>query len=448
LLAALVLCVLAAAAGGQASSSDKTDKKPAGPTVEQLVEQLGDPDFRKRDRAADLLKAEGLKALPAMKAALKHPDPEVRRRLLDLIPNIETTALLAPKRITLKAKDQSLTEVFNELSKQTGYKFEFPPNNPNNPNARVTFELDNVPFWEAADQIARHTGLGLQQNYDDHVRFYWRGDGNGPGSPYTCTDGSFRFAATGFQLYKHVDLTQQGRGGTRSESLTLMFTIQCEPKLPVLGIGEPRLSAAFDNEKQSLLPPANPYEGIEWEGRHGRFVSRYGNGNRMWFTQSQVYLTRGSEKATKAALVRGVLPVTLLAEQKPHVVAEKILEAKGKKATVGTSTIHVEEVTAVPNTNQISVRLTFNEDTGGNPNDYSWQNSIYQRLEVQDAKGNKFQLYGTNWGNSGPNSLQMTLTYAPMNPNQKPEGDVKLIFQEWKVMQHQLKFEFKDLPLP
>jgi hypothetical protein len=446
LLAAFVLLVLAAAAGGQTSSPDKADNKPTGPTVEQLVEQLGDPDFRKRDLAAEMLKSEGLKAVPAMKAALKHPDPEVRRRLVDLIPTIETAALLAPKRVTLKAKDKTLNEIFAELSKQTGYRYEFQHNNP---NGKFTVDLDNATFWEAVDQVGKQTGMVLQQGYgDDHVRFYWAGGGNGGGSPYTCTDGGFRFAATGFQMYRHVDLTQPGRGGNRSESLTLMFTIQSEPKLPLLGLGEPRLSAAFDNEKHSMLQPSNPNEGIEFEGRHGRFVSRYGNGNRMWFTQSQVYLVRASEKATKLAVVRGVVPVTLLAEQKPHVVAEKILEAKGKKATVGTTTLHVEEVTAVPNTNQISVRLTINEDTGGNPNDYSWQNSIYQRIEVQDAKGNKFQLYGTNWGNSGPNSLQMTLTYAPMNPNQKPEGDVKLIFQEWKVIQHQLKFEFKDLPLP
>jgi len=447
LLAALVLFVLAAAAGGQASSADKPDPKPAAPTVEQLVEQLGDPDFRKRDLAADLLKAEGLKAVPAMKAALKHPDPEVRRRLLDLIPNIETTALLAPKRVTLKAKDKTLNEIFAELSKQTDYKYEF---SHNNPNAKFSVDLDKATFWEAVDQVGRQTGMDLQQGYgDDRVRFYWRGDGNGGGSPYTCTDGAFRFAATGFQLYKHVDLTQPGRGAnSRSESLTLMFSIQSEPKLPLLGVGEPRLSAAFDTEKHSMLPPSNPNEGVEWEGRGGRHISRYGNGNRMWYMQTQAYLVRASEKATGVKVVRGVVPVTLLAEQKPHVIAEKILEAKDKKATVGTTTLHVEEVTAIKNTNQISVRLTFNEDNGGNPNDYSWQNAIYQRLEVQDAKGNKFQLYGTNWGNSGPNSLQMTLTYAPMNPNQKPEGDVKLVFQEWKVIQHQLAFEFKDLPLP
>jgi hypothetical protein len=440
-LAAFFVVVLAATVGGQPSS---TEKKPTSPMPDQLVEQLGDPDFRKRDQAAELLKTEGVKVLPTLRANLKHHDPEVRRRLMELIPNIEVTAQLAPKRVTLKAKDMALKDLMAELGKQTGYTYEF---NHNNPEQKFSFDLNNRTFWETVDEINKQTGLDYQANYgDDRVRLYQQG-GN---SPYSYTDGAFRFSAVNFQLYKHVDLMQRNPGANRrSESLTFSFAVQSEPKLPMLGMGQPRVTAAFDNEKNSMLIPSNPNEGIEeFEGRRGRYYSRYGNGNRMWYMQTAVNLIRPSEKANGVKVLRGTIPITLLAEQKPHVVADNVLKGKGKKLTVGTSTITIEEANAIANTNQVSIKITFNEDTGGNPNDYSWQNSIYQRLEVQDAKGNKYQLYGTNWGNSNANSLQMTMTYAPMDQTKKPEGDVKLIFYEWKVMQHQLNFEFKDLPLP
>jgi hypothetical protein len=444
-LLAVLLSVLVVTAAKAQSSSEQKPAPPADRALQQLVEQLGDPDYRKRDIAADLLKAEGVKALPVLRAALKDPDAEVRRRLMELIPSIETAAILAPKRVTLSVKDKPLKQIFDELTKQTAYKFEF---HQNNPSAKYSFDFDNVTYWEALEQITKKTGQELQQGYgDDIVRFYYRGEG--AGSPFTYRDDSFRFTATNFQLYKTLDLTQPGHGvNARSENLTFMFAVQSEPKLPLLGVGEPRLTAAFDADKKSMLVPSNPGDPNEWEGRRGYYVGRYGNGNRMWYIQTQVNLVRVSEKTTSVKELRGTLPVTLLAEQKPHVVAEKLLKAKGAKATVGSTTIHIEEASAVANTNQIQVRLSFTEDTAGNQNDYSWQNSIYQRLEVQDEKGQKYQVYGQNWGHQTPTSMQITYTFAPMDPNKKSSADAKLVFYEWKVLQHQLNFEFKDLPLP
>jgi hypothetical protein len=126
LLAAFLLALLVAAVGAQTSTDKKPEPKPEpkseqathDPKIEKLIEQLGDSDFRKRDLAVDALKAEGVKVLPALRAALKHPDGEVRRRLVDLIPSIETAALLAPKRITLDMKNKTLPEIAAELGKQ------------------------------------------------------------------------------------------------------------------------------------------------------------------------------------------------------------------------------------------------------------------------------------------------------------------------------------------
>jgi hypothetical protein len=80
-----------------------------------------------------------------------------------------------------------------------------------------------------------------------------------------------------------------------------------------------------------------------------------------------------------------------------------------------------------------------------NPNDYSWMNSLYQRIELQDDKGNKFAIVGNSWGNNSPGSIQMTTTFA-LHGKGGPAS--KLIYYRWATVQHDLVFEFKDLPLP
>jgi hypothetical protein len=178
--------------------------------------------------------------------------------------------------------------------------------------------------------------------------------------------------------------------------------------------------------------------------RGGRWVSRYGMGNRMMSLQTQLTLSRPSDKATGLKLIRGRVPVTLLAEQKPVVIASDILSAKGTRTKIDATSFHIEDVTQ-PAAKQVLVKMTVSETTD-NPNDFTWMNSLYQRVELQDDNGNKFSIVGNGWGNNVPGSVQMTTTFAPSGANiGKPS---KLIYYRWTTLQHEIGFEFKDLPLP
>ena len=426
----------------------RAEDPPAAPAADaaigQWVEQLGDNDFRKRDEASHALQAAGARALPALRKALTHPDAEVRRRVNDLLPAIETAVLLAPKRVTFKTVNKPVKAAFDELIRQTGYRIEY---NVNNPNQTYSFDFQDTPFWDAVEKISRATGLALQQGYgDDHVRLYPQD----AYAPYVVTQGAFRFTATGFNQNKTIDFGLVGRAGqqqTRNETLTLMFSVFVEPKLALLGVGEAHVEAAYNNEKNSMLPPINNVDFINnpWTAR--RFVAgKYGNGNRMYSMQSQVNLQRPSDRATGLKVIRGSLPVTLLIDQKAVVVTEKILEAKGTKAKVGDTLINIDEVTETP-AKQYQIKMSITEEQKDNPNDYSWTNSLYQRIELLDEKGNKMQIYGSQWNNSSANHVDMTLTYGSVG-GAKPEPAAKLIYHTWTTEQHLIPFEFKDLPLP
>ena len=420
-------------------------KPAADVAIQQLVQQLGDNDFRKRDEASRALQAAGAQALPALRIARNSTDAEVRRRANELVPALETAVLLAPKRVTFKTVNKPLKKAFDELIRQTGYQIEY---NVNDPRLLYSFDFHGTPFWEALDKISRATGLVIQQGYgDNHIRLYQQN----AYAPYVHTEGAFRFTATGFSQYRNIDLSLAGNGAAqlnRNESLTLQFSVCIEPKMAILGVGEAHLEAAYDNEKNSMLvPPVNNefFNGNMNFG--GRWTSgKYGNGNRMFSTQTQVGLHRSSQTATEVKVVRGTLPIMLLVDQKPVVVADKILAAKGKTTTIGATHFEIEDVTEQPG-KQYRIKMVVNEDLKGNPNDYSWMNSLAQRIELQDAKGGKFQITGSQWNNSAANHVEMTLTFGTAG-GAKPAPPAKLVYQTWTTEQHIIPFEFKDLPLP
>jgi hypothetical protein len=174
-------------------------------------------------------------------------------------------------------------------------------------------------------------------------------------------------------------------------------------------------------------------------------MSRYGSGQRMCSSPADVNLARPSAKATVAKLLRGKVSLTLLADQKPEVVTDKLFKTKNQKVKLGTTTIVIEEVSETP-AKQYQVKLSVTEDDPGN--DYTWSNSLYYRMEVQDEKGQKLPNYGSSWSSNGTNNVRITMTFGQGGGNPNPGKPAKLIYHVWTTLQHQVPFEFQDLPLP
>jgi hypothetical protein len=61
----------------------------ANPRISQLITQLGDEDFRKREAASAELKGLGKAAEPQLKAAADNKDPEIRTRVVQLLQALE-----------------------------------------------------------------------------------------------------------------------------------------------------------------------------------------------------------------------------------------------------------------------------------------------------------------------------------------------------------------------
>jgi hypothetical protein len=410
------------------------------PSVPRLIDQLGDSDYRRRDLAQGLLRTFGPDLLPDLRAAREHSDPEVRRRLDELITALETGAMLAPKRVTLNVSKKPLSQILEEVSKQTGYKIEAWNNN--NAQQPYSFQFENVPFWEAIDRISVAGGLVLQQGYGDQTI---RLQAQESYVPHLSYDGPFRLVANGFQQTRTVDFSLLQKTPTniqRTDSLTFTFSIFGEPRIPLLGAGEPRLEAVYDNEQHSMIPQPGNANG------QNHVTMRYGNGYRATSMQLMLTLDHPSEKARSIKLLKGSVPLTLLVSEKAEVVTDKLMDAKGKKFKAGDASFAIAEVTALPANNQYQVHMSITDESkDASDNDYTWLNSLYSRLEVQDAKGNKYGLFGSSWSNSNARHVDMTTTYGPQG-NAVVGPPAKLVYQSWKTMPAQAAFTFKDLPLP
>ena len=419
--------------------------KPPSPEVAKLIADLGATDHRVREKAGATLEAKGDQVLPDLRRAIKTTDsPEVSRRLSVLIRKMEHDRLISPRRVTLSVKDRSLKQVFEEISKQTGYKIEYQHNGI---DQKHTFEFDKAPFWQAVDKVAEVANLSIHADYgDDTIRVNSYSDSH---NPYVAYAGPFRMVATGINSNKSVQLSGINRRGIVSrpqENINLSFQIQSEPKNPILGTLQAEATTAIDETGASLLPPKNN-NNRDYSHRS----SYYSGGYRSHNAYANLNLVRGDRDATRIKELKGKFGIILLAGTVPEVEITDPLKVKEKKL-IGRN-IEVDYNSTTEANGQYNVSLTVKKLGQQDPNniDYNWSNNLWQKIELFDDQGNRFRTYGPNSQNNNGFSVTMTIMYGPDNRGGqqiKMGKPAKLVINEWLQVTHEVHFEFKDIPLP
>lgn len=438
------------AVGGAEKPADAPKAAPVAPAdaaIQKLIDDLGSDDWRARERAGTDLAAKGEKALPLMRAALLATDsPEVQRRLSVLVRKLDRERLVEPKRVTLSAKDHTPKQLLDEIGKQTGYRIEYG----GGPETKHSFDFDKVPFWQAVDAVANAAGLTVYAEYDDEsIRVY----NQDTVSPYVAYAGPFRFIANSINTSRNVQLSgvsKRGNSGRVSEYMNLNFYVQSEPKNPMLGVMQPELTEAKDDLGGSLLPPKD---------RNNVRSSNYYSGSfRGHNAYMSVNLTRGDRTATTLKSLKGRVTIVMLSSTVPDIVIGDILKVKKKDFTGRTVGVEIEAVDEDANQKgNYTVTLTAKRVTPVDPNrgeDYSWSNNLWHRMELTDEKGNKYYCNGPSQHDNNGGSVRMVVQFGTENRRGgpaaavKPGAPVRLTFNEWLTINHEVSFEFKDIPLP
>jgi hypothetical protein len=413
-------------------------------SVERLIEQLGNPDFHTREEAGQQILRQGPGALPALLKNRKTADAEVRRRVEELIVKLERATVLAPNYVSLHLRQKPIADALAQIAKQTGYTI--PLEGAIGIRARDTlgtFEFDKLTFWEAFDRVCHAGGLSLMQSDGDNTLRLTAQDAY---TPFVSYDGTFKITATGFHYSLTSNFGQLARNGAPSfmsyESLQFNFMVAVEPRLPIMHLGQVRLSAAEDDEGHSMLLGNGGPNGFFQGG--ARFYR--GGMQRTYFQSANIGLAWPSKSAHTVKLLRGTVPVTLLAEQKPILLTDQVADAKGKTLRAGTASFQISEVSKSAN-NQMQIKITYNDEGLNNPFDYSQVQMVPGRVELQDNKGKKIRTNGYIQMYHSPSSIDFLVRTAGMS-SKDVGAPTRLVFQHFVQMEHEVPFELKGLPLP
>jgi hypothetical protein len=455
----LGVCCLAAAGKQQlvapaappaapAAKSPSVAQAPPDAATAKLIADLGSEDYRTREKAGQAIEAIGDKVLPHLRKALATTDnPEVSRRLAVMVRRMDHERLVAPRRVSLSVKDKTAKAVFDEISKQTGYRIQFNGGGPAGPDTKLSFEFDKAPFWQAVDKVADVAGMGVYADYDDEVvRVNTYQDAH---NPYTCYAGPFRFVATNINSNRSIQLSginKRGLQNTRTaESVGISVQINSEPKNPILGSTnyQADVLAATDDLGGNLIPPKD---------NNNYYRSGYYNqGYRGHNLSANINLVRASRDATKIKTLKAKMGIVLLAGVVPEVVIDDPVKAKNK--TVVGRTVEVNYDSTTEGNGQYSVTLTAKKlgDQDQSNIDYNWSNSLWQKVQLVDDQGRAYHTYGPNSTNNNGHTVTMTIPFGTTNrrgEQVKLGKPVKLVVNEWLQVTHEVTFEFKDVPLP
>jgi len=140
------------------------------------------------------------------------------------------------------------------LAKESGFKIDLQGGN----NQIVSLEVTNVTFWEAFDRLCLVGGLVLQQHYDNsNGLMLYAQNSYSPHVDHAARSACRPSASTTNKALQFATLQRnQLSPGQRSEQLSFMFNIVAEPRLPLLGLGTPKLTYAVDDNDGNLMPPA------------------------------------------------------------------------------------------------------------------------------------------------------------------------------------------------
>jgi hypothetical protein len=145
----------------------------AGPAFAQVpaeiarsIANLGSPDFRIREAASDKLCALGAPALQPLQDSLVTGNPEGNRRaellMAQIRQRLSDEAAIAPKIVSIKMSNAKLSDIFDELRKQTTYEFRL-----NGDSTLLSKEVSfdtggKVPLWAAMAKLCEIAGLDVE----------------------------------------------------------------------------------------------------------------------------------------------------------------------------------------------------------------------------------------------------------------------------------------------
>lgn len=448
---------------------------PAGassaPAPAALVKQLGARRYSEREAAANALEKLGREALPALREARDHKDPEVRTRAIALTEKIEGSLLTLPTMVTLDYRDVPLTDVVKQLGAQAGVHLLLIPDNAVVwKSAKVTLtDAKPVPFWVAMDRLCDAARLQYRSGVGGFVTGREPGLVLALGTPSpgpVSYHGPFRVSVTGLRHHRELVFQPQGRlngmpvrfgqpaalppppvaarpetgkpASAISEQFVLSLHVEAEPRISLSTNRAAKILEAVDDEGNSLAVPNQNSPTVDV--MQGYQMMPVGPA-----AEIQVPLVHPPRIGGTIKRIKGVFPVSLATRKATRLVVP-LAESAGKTFENDDVVINIHAVKLNPATHQTQVELSARPtEAQANPGMEMMiaRNSVnQQQLEFVDAKSRPVPW---NISGYGPEPSKMTLTLPAQDPSRVP---THLHYYGLAKTTADIPFEFKDIPMP
>lgn len=470
--AVVLACLLSGVIAAQEQTRDAgapPASAPAAPPAElgELLTQLDSPDYAQRE-AAERKLLELAIGEPEWKAWIEkasHSEarPEVRTRLASVLAKLAEHRLLGATPITMHMNDVHPRQIVSELSRQSGIRFEFYPQDPWDAGGlsagKLSIDLEREPFWDALRKVCEATGLSPmehQPTVSGGMVLSQHGEQFGiwPTRHHGAFAVQLRRLRSDSSSMIELGVDPQGNiaGNTNSNSsLSVEMRILVEPKIRLTGPAiEPILEAAVDEHGNDLTIAAQEHR---FGGRDG-----WASATTPWSVQAQFPLdARAAAASHKLARIKGRLQTEVATEvvrleikvadlaDVRRITPEERLPLS-KRYNIGGYQI---ELTGLRRMADDSLHLEFIVSHSGTRNQEQWARMqvLGNALRLEDAAGRQWGAMGgnTNWDD----------TTAQMSRGFQRSGGENLgpaLQFVWEVpartMVVSIPFEFTDVPLP
>ncbi len=461
-------CLVTAEAFGQ---------RPSDPSA--LVEQLGADRYADREEAATALLGLGRTALPSLKQASGHSDPEVRKRSVDLLRQIEADLLVQPTMVRLDFRDMPLPDVVAAIAEQAGVPLILvPENNPIWRDRRIDLVDERpVPFWTMLERLTQAASLR------ENLTMTQRGGavqlllaspmGQFPVShagPFRSQlqgihyrrDREFGPNAGAIRIGQPLQLRRGANGalvaveeiepGNEAQvQFYLDVLIEAEPRMWVQPTGEIMVVEATTDRGESLL--------IEGSNSNPDDLTRNRSTMRISSTgqpsfQTQIHLNYPKDDSRLIRRLNGRIPVTVAARRDEPQVLD-LAQAKGASLQSDEMIVTVLDVSPSeeprPGTQvELSIRpLGMPGDAGWAQNAMQWNvprgAMPYQQFEFRDAEGGVYERWLPRSSHVTVDEMRLTLLILPQEGLGPP---TQICYYGMTRADTEVHFDFRDVPMP
>ena len=448
------------------------DSPTGSPNPAALAAELGSPRYARREAAERALGGLGRPAIPALRAALASPDPEVRDRAAHVLGRIEGALLVEPTSIRLDFDDVPLAEAVTTINREAGLRLTLAPEAPALwAQRRITARsAAPLPFWRAVDALCAagqlHYVFGGAADLDSTEPGFALFDGAAVASGRFDDHGPFRVQLVSLHAQSEVHLAGKpgaplgfardgtttpaaGDPGVAIRQFYLQLLVGAEPRLTLSPGGPVRVLEAIDDQGRSRVAPSR-----------GEFIEReagYQGLGSSPLVHLRADLAYPEGPAGRLKKVKGVIPL-VVSTRRPEPLAFGVADAAGRTFRQGGVELTVGELHPAggeqPATIELTVRRLRDASArvrGGDDGEESDDAPdavraliAPDRLEVLDADGRLIPWFPSSTFHDGE-VAHLVLTLID---RKGPAAPASIRYHDVIRGRTEVPFEFRDLPMP